>query len=674
MSRFQWHVILFPVFVLLAVFSAQGQAYIGFVYPAGGQQGATFLITVGGQALEGVNGAFISGTGVQARVVEYNRKMGPQEMTLLNEQLRELKQKASPKPDADVTNLITRIEKINSEYVDRAQSASIANLVIVEIKIAPDAEPGEREIRLGTPRGISNPLVFNVGQLPEYSAPPMPTAKLQILGKEAQSLRRKKRAPGGQGGQEMMMTATMAVGSEEQGGRDDDEVFIKLPCTVNGQISSGAVDRFRFGARKGQRLVAIVQARALVPYMADAVPGWFQPVLALDDAKGREVAYNDDYRFKPDPVILYEAPEDGEYMLAIYDAIYRGREDFVYRMTIGELPFVTGIFPLGGRAGTPTTIEIKGWNLLETSMALDAKDEAPGVDFITVRGKDGFISNPMPFARDYLPECLENEPNNTPATAQKVTLPIIVNGRIDSSGNRDVFQFEGNGGDEVVAEVFARRLDSPMDSVLKLTDAAGKCLALNDDREDVCSGLNTHHADSYIRATLPTNGIYFIYLDETQRHGGEEYAYRLRISPPQPDFALRVVPSAVNIRSNSSAFISVYAFRQDGFTNRIQLDLKDAPAGFETKGGSMTGTQAVTQIRVKTRLGQMKEPVTLVIEGSTPDGKIVHKAVPAEDRMQAFLWRHLVPAKELKAFVFAPTPRPKPELPKTNAPPAAVKP
>ena len=38
-------------------------------------------------------------------------------------------------------------------------------------------------------------------------------------------------------------------------------------------------------------------------------------------------------------------------MIEINDAIYRGREDFVYRITIGELPFVTSIFPLGGPAG-----------------------------------------------------------------------------------------------------------------------------------------------------------------------------------------------------------------------------------------------------------------------------------------------------------------------------------
>ena len=102
----------------------------------------------------------------------------------------------------------------------------------------------------------------------------------------------------------------------------------------------------------------------MIPYMADAVPGWFQPVLALYDAKGKEVAYDDDYRFKPDPVIFFEVPKDGEYVLAIYDAIYRGREDFVYRITIGELPFVTSIFPLGGRRGrTGHRSSMKGWNL-----------------------------------------------------------------------------------------------------------------------------------------------------------------------------------------------------------------------------------------------------------------------------------------------------------------------
>jgi hypothetical protein len=46
-----------------------------------------------------------------------------------------------------------------------------------------------------------------------------------------------------------------------------------------------------------------------------------------------------------------------------------------------------------------------------------------------------------------------------------------------------------------------------------------------------------------------------------------------------------------------------------------------------------------------------------VVEGRAKSGdqKIARNAVPAEDRMQAFLWRHLVPTQELKALVFNPS-------------------
>jgi len=676
MNGFQWKAIL-GFSTLLAVAPAlQAQSYIGFVYPAGGQQGTTFRVTVGGQGLEGVNSAFISGTGVQARVVEYNKKIGTQELGLLREQLKELKTPPGQKPDDGMTNLIARLEKIIREYVDRPASASIANLVIVEVTIAPDAQTGEREIRLGTPRGVSTPLVFNIGQFQEVSAPPMPTGPQQVPGKEDQVFLWKQRVMGGQGGAEMMGMAMMATDDPgAQSNSDNYEVRIKLPCTVNGQIFSGAVNRFHFEACKGQRLVIIAQARGLIPYMADAVPGWFQPVLALYNAKGKEVAYNGGYRFNPDPVILYEVPEDGEYVFAIYDALYRGREDFVYRVTIGELPFLTSIFPLGGSVNTPTTVELQGWNLPETRMTPDNRDAAPGVYAITACGKDKVVSNSKPFALDTLPECPEKESHNTPATAQKVTLPVIVNGRIDPPGNRDMFRFDGQAGDEVVAEVYARRLDSPLDSVLKLTDADGKCLALNDDHADAGLGLCTHHADSYIRATLPADGVYYIRLADAQHNGGEEYAYRLRISAPRPDFALRVVPSSVNIRSNSAAVLKVYAIRQDGLAGNIRLALKNAPGGFTLQGGNLPGTQELTQVTVKTSLGETKEPVSLIIEGCATNGaqKIVHEAIPAEDRMQAFLWRHLVPAKELKTFVFSPPAPLKPVPPKQSAASATQK-
>ena len=251
----------------------------------------------------------------------------------------------------------------------------------------------------------------------------------------------------------------------------------------------GEVDRFRFAGRKGQRLVVAAAARRLIPYLPDAVPGWFQAALTLYDARGNEVAYADHFRFDPDPVLYCEIPADGQYVIEIRDSIYRGREDFVYRITVGELPLVTSIFPLGGRAGEQTTVELSGWNLPaeQAGRRRQGQDAGRAAAF----GPQAGTTSPTPSRSRWtaLPECLEREPNDQPSTAQPVTLPIIVNGRIDRPGDCDVFRFDGPGGRARSSpRSIARRLGSPLDSFLKLTDAAGKLVAANDDYEDKARG------------------------------------------------------------------------------------------------------------------------------------------------------------------------------------------
>lgn len=663
--------------ILAPIAQAQVRPYVGYVYPAGGQQGATFNIRLGGQGLDGVHQALVTGPGVSARVVEYHRRLNNQELQLLREQVRILSQSnkvaadqtapqmmpdlmddTAPAKTTDKDALIDRIKERIDEFVQRPASASMSSLVFVEIKISPDAPPGEREIRLVTYRGVSNPLMFHVGQVPEFTRKPLPISPLQILGKEAQALRH----------------------------RPADEVQdrIVLPCTVNGQIASGEENRYRFAARKGQRLVLVTLGRQLIPFIADAVPGWFQPVLTLYDADGKEVAYDDDYRFMPDPVIFYTVPQDGEYGFAIHDSIYRGRNDFVYRVTLGELPFVTSIFPLGAPAGAPVAIQAKGWNLENSVMTPPSADAAPGIHLLTANTK-GFVSNPVPFALDTLPEALEQEPNNDPAHAQPVTLPVIINGRVDRVDDWDVFQFTGRANDIIVAEVDARRLGSPLDSVLKLTDAKGALLAFNDDHLDPASGLNTHDADSCIMARLPNDGTYCIHLGDTARNGGEAYAYRLRISAPQPDFALRIVPSAISLRKKSSGPVTVHVLRKDGFTGPIKLFLNDPPEGFSSSPLTLSGTQTVARLAIKSTRVETPESVSLQVMGSAKinGNMVLHQAVPAEDRMQAFLWRHLVPARDFRVLVFDPanlplpkrTPRARPPAPlETNATAVAAQP
>lgn len=624
--------------------------YVGFVYPAGGRQGTTVRIQIGGQNIDGPYGLYVTGGGVTSRVLEFHWNLNPQDVRLLQEQRDELRRQTTLS-SPHLSNLIRRLQYRLDHYVQQPACRSIADIVIAEVTIAPDARPGERELRLLTARGPSNPLVFDIGQFPETVRPPMKTMPKQVLGKEALALRQ--RPP------------------------EEETVRIEPPCTMNGQIASREINRYRFAARRGQRLVIALRARQLIPYIADAVPGWFQPVIAVHDARGREIAYADDFRFRPDPVILFEPPEDGEYVLSIRDSIFRGREDFVYRATIGEIPFVTSIFPLGCRVGASPTVSVEGWNVE------GARVEAPPTD---VEGRASVVivcrvihANPMPFAVNALPEFLESE--TASPGARRITPPVIINGRIDRPDDWDVYEFVGRSNETIVAEVTARRLDSPLDSVLRLTDAAGHLIAFNDDWEDLASGWNTHHADSYLAVRLPADGLYRVHIGDTTRHGGSEHAYRLRISPPRPDFELRVVPSSALARGKDTFSVSVYGIRKDGFSGSIELGLVDPPRGVVARPATLVlnATQAVARLSVNVSGDGFHDVKLLKFEGRAKVGThvIVRPAVPAEDRMQAFLWRHLLPAREFPlthssgaTALQLPKPKPpEPPPPTTTRPP-----
>jgi hypothetical protein len=661
-------VLLVPALLALClcVAHAQPRPYIGFAYPAGGKQGTTVEVKLGGQALDDLSKVVITGEGVSGRVVDYQKALSNQEYTLLAEQVRLLKrnskesagdmmsaammtsgaemsaeagQAAGDKGATNPNTLLSKAESRMAGFVNRPASAALAHIALIEITVDSDAKPGARELRLMTAKGLSNPLPFYVGQVPEYVRKPMLTAAFQVLGKEQLAMR--KRPP------------------------EEFEQAVELPCTVNGQVASGEVNRYRFKAEKGQKLVISTLARQLVPFIADAVPGWFQPVVRILDSNGKEIAYQDDFRFRPDPVILFDVPETGEYLLDVYDAIFRGREDFVYRITMGEIPFITSVYPLGAQSGGTPEIKVEGWNL-DAAATPKIEQREDGSWSVSCESK-GLTSNPVPIERDEWPEYYEQEANDTPSKAQLVKLPAILNGRMDRKGDWDVFKVAGKSNQVLVAEVRARRLESPLDSVLKVTDKAGRLLAFNDDKEDRFAGANTHDADSYVMATFPSNGTYFVHIGDAARDSGPEYAYRLRLSRPQPDFALRIVPSSLALRAKGSGTVQVHLDRKDGFEGPVKLSLKQPSKRFLANSVSLTGTQTVARLSNRTDLKTTDEPVNVEIIGTAKINGVetVRQAVPAEDRMQAFLWRHLVPASAFQVHVYDPS---QPVAPKRVAP------
>ncbi len=655
------------------------EPHIGYLYPAGGRQGTAFSVVAGGQLLKDASAVLVSGQGVRAEVIRYYEPLRPfmpdQRLELIR-QLVELKRKRlaempgriqreylafpgenalrkPPRPnkaksdpkgktgtkeerpaDAPVAlpahPLLENLDQKNlreiyhvantflnfRELKKKQLNRQLMELVLIKVTIDPNAVPGDRELRMRTPLGLTTPICFQVGTLPEIC---------ELEPNDTRAFSNLPEAPA-----------------------------LQLPVVINGQVLPGDVDRFSFHARGGEKVVIQVDARRLIPFLADAVPGWFQAAISLYDAHDREVAFADDYQFRPDPVLFFQAPADGEYRLEIRDAIYRGREDFVYRISVGALPFVTRMFPLGGQVGTTAFATLGGWHLSQTRFPFDTAMENLGVTHTFFR-QGHHVANEIAYSVDALPEGLETEPNDTPQTAQRIVLPLIVNGRIQEAGDSDVFCFEGRSGDEVVAEVVARRLYSPLDSLLRLRDASGHVLAWNDDhvqKEGTLHrdmGILTHHADSYLSTRLPRDGTYFIHLTDARQHGDQDHAYRLRISSPQPDFSLCVTPASLNIPPSGVVEFTAHVLRKDGFQGEIELSLKDAPEGLALSGARIPAHGDRIRMTLSSYGQRFEHPIAIRMEGRARMGvkTLTRPAMPAEDVMQAFLWRHLAPAQEL---------------------------
>jgi hypothetical protein len=99
--------------------------------------------------------------------------------------------------------------------------------------------------------------------------------------------------------------------------------------------------------------------------------------------------------------------------------------------------------------------------------------------------------------------------------------------------------------------------------------------------------------------------------------------------------------------------VSVRAVRKDGYDGDIDIELVDAPAGFELSGARIPAGRDRVRMTITSPRRGAKEPLSLKLVGRIEDGRdvIERPVVPADNVMQAFLWRHIVPAQELAVFV-----------------------
>jgi len=142
--------------------------------------------------------------------------------------------------------------------------------------------------------------------------------------------------------------------------------------------------------------------------------------------------------------------------------------------------------------------------------------------------------------------------------------------------------------------------------------------------------------DSRLRFTAPADGEYVVRLRDVRGLHGEDYAYRLTVRAPVPDFRLSVDPRNPNVPVGGRIPVTVTALRLDDFDGPIEVEIEDLPAGLSaTRGTIEPGRVSTTVLLSANENAHLDRAVPLRVSGKAKDGarQLAHWANP-EDKMK----------------------------------------
>ncbi len=459
--------------------------------------------------------------------------------------------------------------------------------VKLRLTVAPDAALGVREFRLASTLGISS-----VGQLVLVDEPVV---------------------------QEKSVNNTLAQA-----------MAIKLPCVVAGRIEAVEdVDFFKFQAEAGQTLTFELFCARLQDKIHD-LQKHAKPMLTLYDGAGRELAANDHFYFA-DPLLGYTIQKSGIYYVQIRESTYDGDARWVYALRATNRPHVTHVYPMAARPGETVEVEPVGSaKLVKPRVRLTAPKE-PGLHQVQL-DLDGVKTNPVTFLVSPLPQFAEQEPNDEPAQATRVTLPCGINGRIGKKRDLDHFVFAAKKGQAIRFEVKARRFGTPLCSslhaVLNVLNAKGAVLASNDD---------THGKEAALVFAAPADGDYVLRVRDLNSKGGDTAVYHVEADFARPDFTLRCDPDKAMIGPGSSTAWYVQLVRSGGFDGPVRVEVKDLPAGVTASPLTIPATMAQGVIVLTAAADAKIDAANVEVIGTATakvDGKdeaLVRRSVPGQE-------------------------------------------
>lgn len=413
--------------------------------------------------------------------------------------------------------------------------------VRARFKIAPDCRLGEHHFRVRAKGGVSDLRTFWVGALPETA-------------------------------------------EKEPNNEISKPQAVPLNTTVTGAAGGEDVDFYQVVVKQGERLSVEVEAIRLGRALLDSY-------IAIKDSNGKVLASSDDTALAmQDGALSFVSPKEAVYTIEMRDTSYGGPADTPYRLHIGSFPRPTAVYPAGGKAGEELEVTFVGDTAGELKQKVKLSAESSDRFGLFAEQSGQIAPSPnwvrvSPFAN-----VLEREPNDKQdfASGAYIELPLALNGILNKPGDADWFKFPAKKGQSLEIGVYARRLRTPVDSVLNVYDAKGGNISSNDDGAG---------ADSTAKFNVPADGDYFVRITDHLKQGGPDYVYRVEITKSEPNVVLNIPQVARNDSQTrqyisvprGNRFATVIAARRNNFSGDLAFSIDGLPSGMKMHADTMLG-------------------------------------------------------------------------------------
>ena len=417
----------------------------------------------------------------------------------------------------------------------------------VGLTIDAGAAVGIYPIRVVTDWGVSNPILFAVGQLPQLR-------------------------------------------EIESNNTFDTAQPIPNPIVVEGECAGNDEDFFRFRGHKGDRVV--------VDAVCCRIGSGVDPTIRLTTADGRFVASADDSPgLFTDGYLTAVLPEDCEYVLEFGDSRFAGTGRAVYRLLIGTVPFAREVYPLSVSRGQNVALELSGGTLSDGRLfaVRTPSDPLLAVFYPTIPARllgDPAWANseldvelPAPVLLREAASVLE--PSDPVQKLPALLPPVTILGRLSKTGERDEYTIAAPPGSKQEIRVEAWGLGSALDGVLRVIGKDGRSLGETDDGKSAGGrrgggggrrARGPFSADPAFDLTMPSGQreVRLVVKDLMDR-GGVGFTYRLVVTPVENDFELAFGDEQLAIPRGGTTLIPLTVTRK-GYQGPIVLEVRGVRA------------------------------------------------------------------------------------------------